>query len=432
GTTPGGQFRRTGPVGRAGFVRLLGRVRRSGGRRGGGGRGRGAGFAGRADEVGQVHVLALRVGDLGHLEDLGQRLAAANLADHHRDLAGAVEHLRELVRVHAVLAGGLHDVVDELGLLDADLFLLGDLIEDDLVLEGALGVGLDLGAVLLGVVLLAGVSAALGEVLLDLLGDHGFGNRNGDQLGQLVHDLVAGLDALLDDLGVGGLLGQVLAQFGDGVELGGQLGEIVVGDGEFALLDGLDDDLHLGGLAGVVAAGQLRLEGGVLVGRQAGDGLVEALEHGAGADLVGQVGSGVDLGAVDGRGQVEGDEVVLGDGALDDLQGAETAAQLVQGGVDVGVGGLHGVDLDLEPGVFRQFDLRTDVDLDIEHEVAVGGRRLGDIGDVDLGAGERNDLTLAHGGLVEVVQAVVDGGLEDVAAADALVDQAVRDLALAE
>src|SRR6185312_13439312 len=98
-------------------------------------------------------------------------------------------------------------------------------------------------------------------------------------------DLVAGLNTLLNGLGLGGLLGQVFLQFGDGVELGGQLCEVVVCLGQFANLDGgnLDGDLCF--LASVLATGQLGAEDGFLACGQAGCSLVQAFQHVAGTDL---------------------------------------------------------------------------------------------------------------------------------------------------
>src|SRR3712207_8666588 len=52
---------------------------------------------------GEVHRVALGVGHLRVLEDLGQGLAAAHLAHHETGLARGVQQLRELVRVHAEL-----------------------------------------------------------------------------------------------------------------------------------------------------------------------------------------------------------------------------------------------------------------------------------------------------------------------------------------
>ena len=123
-------------------------------------------FAGRADEVGQVDLIAGGVGNLGLLQDLGEGLAAADFADHHRNLATLVNELGELVRIHAVLAGGGHDVVDQLVLADADLFLVGNSVKDDFVLEGGGRVLANFGTVLFGVVVLAlGLTAAFSAAL---------------------------------------------------------------------------------------------------------------------------------------------------------------------------------------------------------------------------------------------------------------------------
>ena len=110
-----------------------------------------------------------------------------------------------------------------LGLLDVDLLLLGDRVEEELRLEGLARVGLDLGAVL---VVLEAVLAL--EVGVDLGLHDAVGDRDLDGLEQQLEDLVAGLDALLHLLGALGLLGDVGLELLEGVELGGQLGEVVV------------------------------------------------------------------------------------------------------------------------------------------------------------------------------------------------------------
>ena len=60
------------------------------------------------------------------------------------------------------------------------------------------------------------------------------------------------------------------------------------------------------------------------------------------------------------------------------------------------------------------------------------GGQAGDLRDLDLGLAQRAQLVLADGLGVEAGQALVDGVLDDGRAADALVDDARRDLALAE
>ena len=74
-------------------------------------------------------------------------------------------------------------------------------------------------------------------------------------------------------------LREVGAQLVEGVELGGQLGEVVVQLGQLALLDGLDRHGDVGVLALVVAAGERRGEGGGLAGGHAeSSGLVDAVD----------------------------------------------------------------------------------------------------------------------------------------------------------
>ena len=204
------------------------------------------------------------------------------------------------------------------------------------------------------------------------------------------------------------------------------------GLGQLALLDGLDGDGDLGVFAGVLAAGQLRLEGGGLVNGQAGDCLVHALEHGAGADLVGEVCGGVDFLVADLGYKVHGEEVAVGSRAVNRLEGAEAAAQFVQGLGDVVVGSLGGLNGDLEAGVVREFDFGADVQLNVEDQLALVGGGVRNFADFHLGAAHRTDTRFRYCFLVEAVQAVVDGGFQNVAAANALVDEPVGDLALAE
>ena len=157
---------------------------------------------------------------------------------------GLVDGLGELVRVHAVLLRATDDVLDQLVLLDLDLFLLGDGVEQELGLSALRVLGVDLGAVL--VVLEAALAL---EVAVHLGLDDAVGDRHLDGLDEVLQHLVAGLDALLEPLGLLGLLAQVVAQLLEGVELAGQLGEVVVQVGQLALLDRLDRDGDLGLLA---------------------------------------------------------------------------------------------------------------------------------------------------------------------------------------
>ena len=225
-----------------------------------------------AQELGQVNGVALGVLDHCGLQNLSQSLGTANLADQCASLAGAVQHLCELVRVHTVLGAHGDDVVNHLSLVNGHFQGVGEGVQNHLVLEGGLGVLANLSAVLLGVV--AGLSVGVVEVLLQLILDNLLGNGDLNQLNELGQDLVACLDALLGNLGLGNLLLDVFLQLFDGVELGSQLCELVVSLGQLALLDSGQLDLDDGFFAGVLAAGELGLEGCVLASGQAGQGLV--------------------------------------------------------------------------------------------------------------------------------------------------------------
>ena len=275
---------------------------------------------------------------------------------------------------------------------------------------------------------------ALGlQVRLDL-GVHGvLRQRELDVGAQPLEELVAGRDGAVGLLVLRHLLAQVGAQLVDGVELRGQLGELVVGRRQLALLDAVHRDGHLGLLAGVLAADEGGGEGGGLTGAQAADRLVEALEHGAGAHLVGGAGDRVDLLAVHGGLEVDGDEVVVGGGAVHADERAEALAEGLEPLLDVLVGHLDGVDGDLVGAQVGELDLRTDVDLRGEDELAAeGAGDVRDLGDIDLGLAERLDAGLGDGVAVQAGQRVVDGVLDDRGAPDPLVDDARRDLALTE
>ncbi len=96
-------------------------------------------------------------------------------------------------------------------------------VEQELGLERLAGALVDLGAVL---VVLEAVLAL--EVLVHLGLDDAVGHGHVDGLEEVLEHLVAGLDALLVLLGLLGLRGDVGAQLLEGVELGGELGEVVV------------------------------------------------------------------------------------------------------------------------------------------------------------------------------------------------------------
>src|SRR5690606_429476 len=113
-------------------------------------------------------------------------------------------------------------------------------------------------------------------------------------------------------------------------------------------------------------------------------------EHGAGTDLVGDPGDGVDLLVPDLGRQVDGDEVPLLGGSLDTDEAAEPLPQLVQLGVDVGVGDLRRLDGQRDRGQVGDLELGTDIDLGLEDELAAGGTgQVRNLGDVDAGLAHR-------------------------------------------
>ena len=212
------------------------------------------------------------------------------------------------------------------------------------------------------------------------------------------------------------VLGELLV----GVELRGLLGEVVVELGQLLLLHLADAHADLDVLADQVATDELGGEDLVLAGRQAEQGLVEALDHAAAADLVAHL---ADLGALDGLAvlggeEVDDHEVAVGGGALDVGEGAEALAQRCDLLLDVGVGDLEVVDLGLEAVVVGQLDGRLDVDLGGELELLVRG----EVGDLDLGLGQRLQVVLLERLHVLLRHEVLHGLLEDDLAADLPVD----------
>ena len=182
----------------------------------------------------------------------------------------------------------------------------------------------------------------------------------------------------------------------------------------------------------MVAADERRRERGLLTGGERLDGLVDAVDELARADLVGDAAGGVDDLAVDRRGEVELHEVALARRALDRDERAEAGAQLVELC-------LHGVvaDLDRVDGHGAALDLGevevgADVHLDLEHELAREVLDLGPCRDVGRGAAERAHAGLGDALAVELVDRLGDGLVEDLLAADALVDDRRGHLALAE
>ncbi len=350
--------------------------------------------------------------------------------------------LDELVGVLARLLRATQHVLGQLLLLDGDLLALGQLVEHELgrdrVARGLLQLALELvDGLLLGVEVGLELQALHRELLLDVLAaglhlglDQRVGDRHLDQVEDLLHERVAGLGGLLEALAVAQAHADVVLELGDGVELRGHLGELVVEVGELLLLDPVDGDRDLDGLAGEVAAGQGGLEGRGVAGGLAGHGLVEAVDHAAAADLVADAGglAALDGLAVLGRDEVEHDVVALGGRPVDVDQGAEALAEGLDLGLDVLVGDDRVGDRDLEAGQVGQLDRRADVDLrgELQRVVVV------EAGDVDLGLRQRLQVVVLEGLDVELRERVVDRLVQHRPATDLAVDDGGGDLALAE
>ena len=354
--------------------------------------------------------------------------------------------LHLLLGRRAGLLRAAEDHLGELVLVDTHLVVVGQLVEDDLRLERGLGVRGDLRPELLlgrgGLVLVvlevalegvAGARELVGDLLLaalDLVGEHRLGQlerRLGHQVGD--HGVGGGVDLIDAGHALHGL-GQVGLHLVDGVELGHHLGELVVQLGQGLGLDLGDGDLDVGLLALGGAADQLGGELHLVAGGLAGHGLVEPVEHAARTDLVGQAlgGTVLDRLAVLGGDQVDDDHVTGLRGTLLVGAGGEALAHDLDALVDLTVGGDQRGHLGRQVGVGRDLEVGTHVELGGElHQLVVL-----QLGHVDLGLAQRDELVLGDGLAVGVGQGGVDGLLEHRAAAEPLVDDRGGHLPLAE
>ena len=146
-------------------------------------------------------------------------------------------------------------------------------------------------------------SCACVQLVLDEL----LRQRDVDGVHERLDGLVPGLRGLLELLDPLELLAGVFLQLVQRVELARELREVVVELGQLLDLDGLHGHRDVGFLALGRAAGQLALERRGVARGQAGERLVQAVEHRAAADLVrlaGRLGVLDEL-AVHARGQVD-------------------------------------------------------------------------------------------------------------------------------
>src|SRR5450759_31464 len=378
-------------------------------------------------EIVEVNLRAGCVEDAGLLQDCRKRLATSDLGHHVGDLTALVDCLGKLIGVHAVLLGGHHQVLDQFRLANADLFLLGNRVEQELGTHRVTGVLVDLSAVL--VILEA---ALILEVPGHLSLDERVGDGNLGVLQQVLKDLVASLNALLHLLGTLGLDLDVGPELLKAVELRGKLGELVVELWKDTLLDRLNGHVDLGVLALVLATRERGVEDLALLGGHPDKSVVQAIDHVAGADLVGDALGRVDLFLANRSREVDGHEVTHGSHSLNTGQSTETLTQGNHSRLNISIGrlGVNHVDLDRDAVVVRQSQLGTDVDLDGELQLlALLGRHLGH---VNLGLTERTYLVVLHGLAIEARKGLVDGLLQHRAASHTLVDDPGRNLAGAE
>ena len=270
------------------------------------------------------------------------------------------------------------------------------------------------------------------EMAFDLVVDDVL--RHGDfrLLQQKVEQSLARLGAVVEHRALFDLSLHVVAQFLDRVELARHLGELVVRLGNLADLHLIDGDFDFGFFALVVAADQGRLEGRGLAGGQSFDGLVESLDEVTRTDLVRDRRGGVDGLAANGRGEVHDDEVALRRRTLNRDERSETRADGEKFLVDLGVGDGRGLNRHLERVVFGHCYLGTNVRLDSEHEVTREVLVRRKFGVDDFGTAECADLFRLGRHAEEAVDAFAHRVVDDLLAADPLVDELRRNLALAE
>ena len=351
------------------------------------------------------------------------------------------------LRRGALLGGPAKDQLGELLLGDGNLVVVDVLVEEQLRAQRLGGTlvhlrpervdilrVLILGLLQVGFDGQPGPRQLIGDLVaasLKLAGQHGDRHLELDLFEGSLQDLVPGLGDLFS-LGLGqDRLGQVLAHFLDGVELGDQLGELVIQRGQLLLSHLRDGDRDVGLLTAEGTTDQGGCEGLRLSRFEAANGLVESVEHpGLLTDGEGDAcGGGLrQLFPVLGRGQVDGENVALLGLAVELRGGGEPLAEQRDAFLHLIFERRQGIDRGLDGGEVRKVELGSDVDL---------GRELDEFavlqfGDLDLGLGEWHRLGFNHGRLVGGLDGLIDGLLEDHSPAETLIDDDGRHLALAE
>ena len=311
----------------------------------------------------------------------------------------------------------------EVVLTDLNLKVVGKGIKQQLALDLGFGRSASLGFELvtrrallgeqlieLGLVVINALDGVLQDTVVLSLHDR-LGQRHVDLVEKRIGGGRENLLGLLGTLGGPNLLAELGAQFVDGVEFAGELSELVIGGVQFTFLHRLDGDSDFGVAADVFTGRKLGGEHLRLVDRQPDQGLVEADDQAAGADLVRQsLGSCVgDVLAVNGRRQVDRDEVAVLDRAIHAYQGAEPGAQRLQLGLDVVIADLDGIDGDLQRAQIGQGDLGTHVDLSGEGQVLA----VFLVGHLDLGLPQWVQLGLGDRLAVAARQRFIDDLIED-------------------
>ena len=278
------------------------------------------------------------------------------------------------------------------------------------------------------------VATELGDDLLDLsinlVLDHGFWQCHLGLLQGCSQHLVAdfsglGVLQLLFHLALEGL-----AELLQGVELGCQLGEVIVQLRKLALLHGTEFHGDLSIFIGVIASNQLGGEGLLFAFLHAGQSLIKALNQRVVADLMGKsLGGGFIHGlAIDGGGEIDGDEIAFLDLAIHWLQGSETSLKVLQLGVDCLIISLQGRYFNEDGREIRKLDLGAHVHLSGESD----GLAILELSNVDLGLAESLDIVFLNGLAIARWQHLVDDLIQHCTATQTSLEDLGRNLSLAE